>query len=178
LRHRKDAKCCTMLLKQKAKAVKQTTMKKNIFPILTLFILTVFIFSCNGKAIRNKNVKNIYKDELEIGTWETDEILGLDPNTEKFILTKFVSRKFAGFLTNFSEKMNFSSCYTAFCGNDIFTDVFGKYEFFDKDKISITVDSVTYSGGWEKPTEVRKKKDLVYLISKIDNKIILTKQNE
>ncbi|MCD9853414.1 hypothetical protein LUD75_01765 [Epilithonimonas sp. JDS] len=124
-------------------------------------------------------MKNIYKNELENGIWETNAILGLDPNAGKFTLTKFIQRKFAGNLTSFSNKeMNFSSGYTAFCGNDNFTTVIGKYDFFDKDKISISVDSVTYSGGWEKPTEIRKKKDLIYLISKVDDKLILTKQNE
>ncbi|WP_165570717.1 hypothetical protein [Chryseobacterium luteum] len=54
--------------------------------------------------------------------------------------------------------MNFNSRYTAFCGNDNFTTVAGKYEFFDKDKVSISVDSVTYSEEWKKPTEIRKKK--------------------
>ena len=154
-------------------------MTKNIFLNLTLLILTLFIFSCNGKAQRNKNVKNIYKNELENGIWETNGILGLDQNAEIFTLTKFIERNFAGNLTSFSnKKMAFTSEYTAFCGNDNFTTVTGKYEFFDKDKISISVDSVTYSGEWKKPTEIRKEKDLVYLISKIDNKIKLTKLNE
>lgn len=154
-------------------------MTKKIFSNLTLLIFTIFIFSCNGKAQRNKNVKNIYKNELESGIWETNGILGLNENTEKFTLTKFRERKFAGNLTSFSNKTNnFSSGYTAWCGNDNFTTVTGKYEFFDKDKLGISVDSVTYSGEWKKPNEIRRKKELVFLISKNEDKIIFTKQNE
>lgn len=68
--------------------------------------------------------------------------------------------------------------YTAPCGNDYFTTVLGKYKFFDKDKLSIAVDSVTYHGEWNKPTERRKFIDLTYSISKINDTIILTKQSK
>lgn len=154
-------------------------MKINIFKIMTLSILVLFIISCNEKTQRNTSVKNIYKDEIENEIWETNGLLGLDENAKKFIFTKFSERKFTGNLTSFSvKKKNFSSGYTSFCGNDYFTTVAGKYEFFDNDKIYICVDSVTFSGEWKKPTEIRKKRNLVYLISKVDNKIILTNQNE
>lgn len=148
-------------------------MLKKIFLFISLFTFTTLIFSCTEKKQRVKNVTNIYKTELENGTWITNKILALDPNMEQYSLTKFTEQKFAGNLTRFSDKINFNSRNVSPCGNDYFTTVTGKYEFFDKDKINISVDSVTYHGEWKKPTEHRKPKDLVFLISKTKREIIL-----
>lgn len=143
-----------------------------------MWILTLFISSCNRKKQQKKDVINIYENKLESETWETDQILGLDPNAKKYTLTKFIERKFAGNLTHFSGKSNFNSYYTSFCGNDNFRMLIGNYEFLDEDKVSISVDSISYSGEWKKTNEIRRKKELVYLISKTGSKIILRKQDE
>lgn len=153
-------------------------MTKKILLNLNILTITILFFSFNGKAQEMKNVENIYKAELENGTWITDRILGLDPNIEQYNLTKFIERKFAGNLTSFGDKMVFNSSYVAPCGNDYFKTVIGKYEFFDKEKIIISVDSVTYSGEWKKPTEHRKSKKTIFLISKVEEKIVLTKQSD
>jgi len=153
-------------------------MTKKI--VLNLNILTIIIlfFSSHGKAQEMHNVKNIYKTELESETWITDKILGLDPNIKQYNLAKFIERKFAGNLTSFGDKMVFNSSYVAPCANDNFTTAIGKYEFFDKEKIIISVDSITYSGEWKKPTEHRKPKEIIFLISKVDETIIFTKQSD
>ncbi|WP_299435612.1 hypothetical protein [uncultured Aquimarina sp.] len=150
-------------------------MAKKI--VLNLNILTIIIlfFSSHGKA---QEMTNIYKTELESETWITDKILGLDPNIKQYNLTKFIERKFAGNLTSFGDKMVFNSSYVAPCANDNFTTAIGKYEFFDKEKIIISVDTVTYSGEWKKPTELRKPKKIIFLISKVDETIIFTKQSD
>ncbi|MDH7447599.1 hypothetical protein [Aquimarina sp. 2201CG14-23] len=150
-------------------------MTKKIVLNLTILTITILFFSSQGKA---QEMKNMYKTELENGTWITDNILGLDPNIKQYNLTKFIERKFAGNLTSFGDKMVFNSSYVAPCGNDNFTTVIGKYEFFDKEKIIISVDTVSYSGEWEKPTEHRKPKEIIFLISKVDETIVFTKQSE
>lgn len=152
-------------------------MTKRTLLNLNMIIFAFVFFSYNGKAQEMKNTKNNCQAELESATWITDQILGLDPNVEQYHLTKYTERKFAGNLTNFEDKMVFNSSYVAFCGNDDFTTVIGEYEFIDKDKLTISVDSVTYSGEWTKPTEYRKPKKVVFLISKIEETIILTKQS-
>ncbi|MFD2562887.1 hypothetical protein [Aquimarina rubra] len=151
-------------------------MNKKILLNLNILTFTILFFSFHGKAQKMKNLENVYKTELENGTWITDRILGLDPNIKQYNLTKFIERKFAGNLTSFGDKMIFNSSYVAPCGNDNFTTVIGKYEFFDKEKIIISVDSVTYSGEWEKPTEYRKPKKIIFLLSKVDETIVFTKQ--
>ena len=65
--------------------------------------------------------------------------------------------------------MVFVSKYVSFCGNDYFTIVMRKYKFVDNNKLIISVNTVSYSGEWEKPTEHRKSKD--------KETILLTKQN-
>lgn len=79
--------------------LKKFYMTKNYFPnfsFLILLVLTISVFSCNAQTKRLTNVKNIYKDELEHGTWIIDKILGLEPNTKTYHLTNFIERKFAG----------------------------------------------------------------------------------
>jgi len=151
-------------------------MMKKVSLILNVLTFTILFFSCDGKAQEKKNAENIYKAELENETWITDKILGLDQNIEEYNLTKFTQRKFAGNLTSFGDKMVFNSQYVAPCGNDNFTTVNGKYEFLDNEKIIISVDSVTYSGEWQKPTEYRESKEIIFLISKDEEIIVLTKQ--
>jgi len=153
-------------------------MTKKVLLKLNILIIAILFFSFNVKAQETKNIENIYKAELENGTWITDKILGLNPSIEQYNLTKFIRRKFAGNLTRFEDKMVFNSEYVAPCGNDYFTTVIGKYEFYDKEKISISVDSVIYSGEWKKPTEHRKSKKIIFLISKVEETIVFTKQSD
>jgi len=102
----------------------------------------------------------------------------LENTVEKYTLTKFTQRKFAGNLTTFSNNQNYTSEYVAPCGNDYFTTVVGKYKFIDKNLISISVDSVTYHGEWNKPTTYRKSKELTFSISKSEDTIVFTKLND
>ncbi|WP_346881804.1 hypothetical protein [uncultured Algibacter sp.] len=149
-------------------------IKKHVIYTLTLLILLAI--TCKVSAQQIKNEENIFKAELERETWITDKILGLNPNIKRYKLNKFTQRKFAGNLTRFN-KINFSSEYVAPCGNDYFTTVVGKYTFINKNKISISVDSVTYQGEWKRPTEHRKTEILFFLISKVEDTIFLTKEN-
>ncbi|PAM93124.1 hypothetical protein B4N84_19250 [Flavobacterium sp. IR1] len=152
-------------------------MTKIVFYTLMLSVLSSSFVACQKKTVKNKNVTNVYQQELESEIWITNHIISLDPKIEHYTLTKFVKRKFVGNLTSFADKTHFNSRFVSFCGADYFTTVLGKYEFFDKDKISIAVDSVTYQGEGKKPTEYRNGKELEFLISKIGDTIILTKQN-
>ncbi|MBJ2175848.1 hypothetical protein JBL43_16460 [Aureibaculum sp. A20] len=155
--------------------------------VTLVFILSILFSSYHKKASQSKiaenislenmePIENMFKDELENGTWITNKILGLDPNSKQYVLTKFIEQKFAGNLTSFSNKLNFSSRYVAPCGNDNFTTIIGKHNFIDQNKISISVDSVIYSGAWKRPNEFRESENIIFVISKISDSIILTKQ--
>ncbi len=149
-------------------------MHKKTLVSVSIMVL-FFSFYARGQGM--KNVENIYKTELENETWITDKILGLDNNVEKYNLTKFTQRKFAGNLTTFSNK-SYTSEYVAPCGNDYFTTVLGKYKFIDENMITISIDSVTYHGEWNKSTEYRKPEELIFSISKSEDTIVFTKLND
>jgi len=145
---------------------------------LNILIFMVLLFSIELRGQEMKSIANIYKTELEKETWITDNILGLSTNVKKYRLTKFIQRKFAGNLTTFSNKAGYTSEYVAPCGNDNFTTVIGTYKFLDKNKIAISVDSVTFHGEWKRPTEYRKSEELLFSISKFEDTMIFTKLND
>ena len=171
-----------IIIKLKPNCVKQhvfnnrKSMTKKIILNLHILSCAILFFSFYGKAQEMKNIENSYKTELENETWVTDRILGLDPTIKQYQLTKFKEGKFSGNLTNFGNEMVFTSEYVSPCGNDYFTAVNGTYKFIDKEKLIITVDTVTYSGEWERPTEYRESKKLLFLITKVEDTIVLTKQ--
>jgi hypothetical protein len=137
-----------------------------------LFLPVIFCVKCYGQT----QVKKDLKEVLVKNEWVTDNILGLDPKTKIYKLTKYHPGKFAGNLTQFVDSITFHSAYTAPCGNDYFTDVSGQYKFPERNKITITVKEVSYSGEWTKPTEHRKINYLTFAISMVRDTIILTKQ--
>ncbi len=159
-------------------AFKQSIMIKKIVLKQSIPIFTILFFSLCVRGQEMKSSENSYKTELENEIWITDKILGLNDKVKKYTLTKYTQRKFAGNLTAFSNKESYTSQYVAPCGNDYFTTVVGKCKFIDKNKIAISVDSVTYHGEWNKPTEYRKSKELIFSISKSDHTIIFTKLND
>ena len=92
-------------------------------------------------------------------------------------MTKFYSKGiFVGNITQFLDSLTFKSEYTAWCGTDFFTEVFGKFKFLENDKIAINVEKVSYSGVRKKPTEYRETKYLTFNISIVGDTLILTKQ--
>ncbi len=144
-------------------------------------LLTAMVFGYNSycQPHSTDTVKNSSKDILLKDKWVTDHILGLDPQTKTYKLTKYNPKgKFAGNITQFLDSVNYHSEYVAWCGNDYFTDVSGKYKFLEKDKISIVVEKVSYSGEWTKPTEYRETKYLTFVISIVCDTIFLTKQED
>ena len=145
----------------------------------TFLLLTsmTFVYSCYCQTQSTDTIKNSFKEILLKDKWVTDHILGLDPKTETYKLTKYNPKgKFAGNITQFLDSSTFHSEYAAWCGNDTFTDVSGKFKFIDNDKITITVETVSYSGEWTKPTEHRETKYLTFKISITGDTIMLTKQ--
>ncbi|WP_268846970.1 hypothetical protein [Flavobacterium aestivum] len=146
---------------------------KSLVRTFILMAAMTFTYNCYCQTLPTDTVK----ETLLKNGWKTDHILGLDPNTETYKLTKYNPQEiFAGNLTQFLDNSTFHSQYTAWCGNDNFTNVFGKYKFLDKDKIAIAVDTVTYSGGWTKPTEHRKSNYSTFTISIVKDTLILTRQ--
>jgi hypothetical protein len=142
--------------------------------MLSFTCVLITILGCIKKE-RNTSIKNLYKQKLESRDWQTTCIIGneTDEKVVKF-LNDSMRRRMAGFLASF-ENNKFTSRYVAPCGNDYFTQVYGKYEFYERDKIMIAIDSITYSGEWKKPVLYKYGEEIHYLISKDTNNIIFTK---
>lgn len=151
-------------------------MKSFAKTFLLLTTLT-FAYNCYSQKQTSVTIKNSFVKTLLKDKWISDRILGLDPNTETYKLTKYNPKgKFVGNITQFVDSVNFKSEYTAWCGNDYFTHVSGKYHFLDTDKIVVLVETVTYTGDWTRPTEHREPKQLTFTISIDGDTLILTKQ--
>ena len=150
---------------------------KSFASIILLLTAMTFACSCYGQTNSTDTLQNSIGENLLKNAWVTDHIFGLDPKIETYKLTRYRTRgKFAGNITQFLDSLTFKSEYTAWCGTDYFTQVFGKFKFLDNDKITITVETVSYSGVWKKPTEHRKTDYLTFGISVEGDSIILTKQ--
>jgi|UPI000648757A hypothetical protein len=130
------------------------------------------IFSCKEKQ-RNKNIKNLYKKEIISNVWETYYDFSSNEEIRRIKLIKFKERKFVGVLTSFNKI--YEDWNVAPCGNDNFNHSYGEYELYDKDKIMISVDSITHSGEEKRPTEYKNREETDYSISKKGDTIILTK---
>ncbi|GEM_PF-2162328 len=146
-------------------------MKTRVIFISLLFIL----FGCVKKQ-RNTSVKNLYVQEMESQIWKTSSILGdsIEEPVVNFITDNMHFGKKIGFFTDFKNK-SFTSKYVSHCGNEYFTNVYGKYEFYDEDKIMFSIDSIVYSGEWKKPVKYLYGKEIDFVISKNKNSIIFTR---
>jgi hypothetical protein len=161
-------------------------MKKSHY----IFCLIIVLISCNNTADRNSFVKTdtteavidsnlVFLNILKNTVWISDGIVGIDRTKNKYKLTKAPDKmgKWAGNMTSFDASNQFTSFYSAFCGNDCFTKAFGHYKFITPIRFALSVDSITYAGECKKPTErflnpmkqvfqIETQKDTIYLIKK------------
>jgi len=112
------------------------------------------------------------KDFLTKNRWESTQIFETDVDT--YQLKEFIPRKFAGYLTTFTNTMTFTSQYTAPYGNDeefgrINTD---KYKLIGPNKIEIIVEKEMLPIGLNMSTGKPNSKKTVFLISKPENELI------
>jgi heat shock protein HslJ len=106
--------------------------------------------------------------EMVKGTWAIDKLLGLDENVQQYTLTPVNNDflRFGNFVT-FTCTDSFRSYYSAECGNDCFTDVFGKYRIENETTLVLAVDSVIYHCGsgmeiYQQPNEYRDGKEIYF----------------
>jgi glucosamine 6-phosphate synthetase-like amidotransferase/phosphosugar isomerase protein len=151
---------------------------KLLVKLSLLLPVMMFTYDCYCQTEPIAKVNRSFKEILKSDKWITDNILGLDAKIEKYELTKYHPiTKFAGIITQFMESSSFHSEYISWCGTDYFTKASGKYKFLDKDKIAVAVETVSYSGEWEKPKEQRETKYLTYVVSISGDTIFLPKQD-
>jgi len=146
----------------------------NVLKII--FVVPIlFLFACNKKE-RNSSMKNLYMQKIESREWKASCIIGEDisVNEIKFIKDSLPKSTIYGLVANFKNNI-FSSENVSKCGNDYFTHVYGKYKFYEKDKIMISLDSIAFSGEWKKPTIYKNGTEIDFQISEDNNSIIFTK---
>lgn len=151
---------------------------------LTFAIALLGFIACTLQSNNNKK-EGVIEDSILlvdnylIGTkWRINDLLCLNEKMEKYTLAMIdtTERYSYGNLIRFSDSTNFVSYYTAWCGNDCFTTVFGKYKLLSEDEVAFSVDSVTYRGDCYAPTEYRKAKDLRFVINRTDSAFYLEKE--
>ena len=143
---------------------------KQMMTLLALACL--FFISCDKSE---KTEYNMLKDR----EWSIDYLFCLDETTESYSL-KFKTQEIAwGNFVHFSQNGTFKSYYKSDCGNDCFRTINGRYRQVSEKEISVSVNSVRYSG-WCTPSphdstwiEVRNGKPIYFTISKIDHENML-----
>jgi len=128
-------------------------MKKTASFTFFSLLLTITILSC-ADAERKKNN---FPNDLKNSKWIIQEggLFTIDGDTtyrlSKRIDTAFIFNLYA---VDFLDQERFTSYDSWECGNDCFTQIFGRYYFTKADQIEMQVDSIARSGTCEAPTQV------------------------
>ena len=145
--------------------------------MMTLLALTcLFFISCDKSE---KTEYNMLKDR----EWSTNYLFCFDEATEEYSLKLKSNETVWGNFVHFSQNGTFESYIQAECGNGCFKTVNGRYRQVSEKEISVSVNSVSYSG-WCTPSpydstwiEVRNGNPIYFTISKIDNgNMVLSKK--
>jgi hypothetical protein len=145
------------------------------FAVAAVILFMLFPAQAEKPAVLTVPVTQDSLHPLRNTRWISNEILGLKTETKVYQLTKYQPRvKFAGFTVSFSDYPYFTSGYTAWCGNDCFTTVHGKYGGLPE-ILEIKLDSVTYRGECKNPTEYRNGQKLKFAVSYKSDTLFLRK---
>jgi hypothetical protein len=114
--------------------------------ILYLILLTLTL-SCNSRHTE-VHTYTATENTLSKKKFETRELFGISNEPGDYVLMPHADSvgMWVGNIIDFVDKEHFVSSYVAWCGNDCFTSVFGRYYFEDSSKVVFFTDSVTFSG--------------------------------
>jgi len=154
---------------------------KLVYPVLFFVALS---FGCQNKAQKNVNstpVSNTnFTNTLVNKKFVTEKLIGLTHDESDYVLSDYrrvdttMAAEWAGNTIKFIDSIHFVSAYQAWCGNDCFTSVFGRYQFIDSLKVRFITDSITRSGECEAPTVYGGKSPLdLYLVKSPDGRLQL-----
>ncbi|WP_316797273.1 hypothetical protein [Pedobacter agri] len=152
--------------------------------VYLVLILTASSFGCQNKAgklghsapVRNSHFKNTLVNKKFV----TEKLIGLTNDKSDYNLKDYglidttMAAEWSGNTIKFVDSLHFVSAYQAWCGNDCFTSVFGRYEFVDSLKVRFYTDSITRSGECEAPTVYGNKPPLdLNLVKSADGRLKL-----
>ena len=147
---------------------------KNLFLFFAHFFVLQF-FSGNLIA-QTKRAETVQQNLLDGTSWHVDGVPFQDKSREKYTLSEYDVLEFGnwGHTITFEEK-TFSSHYSAPCGNDCFTSVYGEYYFAEQYKIRVKVTQIHRRGFCDQKSEELNQDMGYYLLKKIDNGWELTR---
>lgn len=104
-------------------------------------------------------VKKHFPNTLVKRKFQTERLIGLTTDTSDHLLVdSTVTPGWVGNTIRFTDSVHFVSAYVAWCGNDCFTRVSGRYYFVDSLKVRFYTDSISRSGECEAPTVYTKSR--------------------
>lgn len=144
---------------------------------LVFFSFTIIsVFSCKNPERKKTQFSNYLKNTH----WIVNSGGLIIPDGEKtYSLSKRINSAviFNFHAVNFVDEEKFQSYDSWECGNDCFTEVYGRYYFSEANQIKMEVDSISQSGTCQAPTQIFKPaKDMVFDIVKKGEQLELIKQ--
>lgn len=128
-------------------------MKKTAAFTFFSLLLTITILSC----VDSQRKKNNFANDLKSTSWIIKQGGLIDLDGEKtFHLSKRIDTAliFNFYAIDFLDEVRFISYDSWECGNDCFTQIYGRYYFSKKDQIEMQVDSIARSGTCEAATQI------------------------
>lgn len=133
--------------------------------ILYLILLTL-ILSCNSRHTEvHANI--VVENKLATKKFETEELFGISNEPDGYVLMPHADSvgMWVGNIIDFVDKEHFVSSYVAWCGNDCFTSVFGRYYFEDSARVVFYTDSITFSGGCsDRPKQTKTLPPVIFYL--------------
>jgi hypothetical protein len=116
-----------------------------------IFFFFAFTYGCIHTPRQQNNLAPVvhkhFPNTLVHKKFQTERLIGLaiDKSDYPLIDAKGLG-KWAGNTIKFTDSLHFVSAYEAWCGNDCFTTVYGRYYFVDSLKVRFYTDSIARSG--------------------------------
>lgn len=151
---------------------------------MKIFIATIFLaafaYGCTTKPEKQNHaapaVQKHFPNPLMNKKFHTEKLIGLSvDDSDHTLVDAKQAGEWVGNTIRFKDNIHFVSAYEAWCGNDCFTTVFGRYYFVDSLKVRFYTDSIAHSGECEAPMEYTKYRpglDL-YLVKEPDGQLQL-----
>ncbi|MDR2236753.1 MAG: hypothetical protein LBE92_11575 [Chryseobacterium sp.] len=142
---------------------------KNTFVFPFLSIMLIMIFSCK-EPVRKKTD---FPNDLKNTHWIVDagglispdggKNYNLSPRVDTALIFNFHA-------IDFPDEEKFRSYDSWQCGNDCFTEVYGRYYFTEINRIEMEVDSIRKSGECEAPVKIFKPAEKMSFLLKKEGK--------
>jgi hypothetical protein len=128
----------------------------------------------NGQTMNTANMNtmdNLSDNTVIMGSWKINQLITGHEAPARFLekfdyeyeLVKPDKDNPWGNNVEFKSDKTFTSYYSAWCGNDIFTTTYGTYQFADKHHVRLTLKRITVTGMAHSDTQMEKDLGLFYV---------------